>query len=93
MGYILGKPKTYSKMLEQLKIPKNIPKKITCKFCGEPMYLTPINDFVCFWIHKGKSIKVCADKNPFHPGHPMIVQNMKLYKTIHDAWGHVMEVK
>ena len=77
---------TFAEFLRSLEIPNNIPKTIKCKSCREPMYWTPINKYIGFWIHKGKSKAVCGEKNLVNPGKSLIAQNMKVYQHLVEAW-------
>jgi len=90
VGELLAKPRTYGEVLEYLKIPEELPREMRCEMCGEFMYWVSVNDFVGFWVHKGESIKICASKNMLHPGHPLIRQNMKIYKDIVNLWNRLM---
>lgn len=80
-------------MLKHLALPENVPKTIKCRICGEPMYWLQINPQIGYWLHHGKSIDVCAQKNPFHPGKPVIAQNLHFYKKMLEVWKEIMEVK
>ena len=78
--------------MKQLEIPDDIPKKIKCRSCREPMYWTPINKYIGFWIHKGKSKEVCGGKNLVNPGKPLIAQNMRIYQHLVEAWNKLRGV-
>lgn len=82
----MEKPRTYRDVLEHLKISPDTPETKTCRMCGEPMHLTKVNDQVCFWIHKGESIKICGEKNVLNKGYPLIARNMQIYRDIKDLW-------
>ena len=85
--------KSYAEVLESINLPKDIPETIKCKMCGEPMQLLRVNPQIGFWLHHGKSLIVCGQKNCLHPGKPMIAQNMKFYKGVIEAWKEHMEDK
>lgn len=82
----MEKPRSYREVLDSLKLPPDVPKIITCRFCGEPLHLTKINSLICFWLHRGKSIKICAEKNPANKGKPVALRNMNVYKNIKELW-------
>lgn len=79
-------------MMEALQIPDNVPQTIKCQGCGEPMVWQPINKWAGYWLHKDKSIDICASKNPLHPGKPLIAQNLHFYRTVGGIWEQVMGV-
>ena len=89
----MAKPKeaTYKSVLKYIELPKNVPKTIKCRLCGETMHWTPINKLTGFWIHKGKSIDVCASKNPLNPGKPVIAQNLHFYQQVKGIWTALTE--
>ena len=82
----MDKPRSYREALEMLQTPPDLPKIIICQNCGEPMYWKQINPQVGFWIHHGKSIQICGEKNILNKGHPFIRQNMNVYKEIKNLW-------
>ena len=83
---MLEKPRTYRDVLDQLKLSPDTPETRTCRMCGEPMHLTRVNDHVCFWIHKGKSIQICCEKNVLNKGYPVIARNMQIFRDIKELW-------
>jgi len=85
----LARP-SFTEFLKELEIPSDIPKEIKCKSCGEPMYWTPVNKYIGFWIHKGKSKEICGGKNLVNPGKPLIAQNMKVYQHLVKAWNKIL---
>ena len=93
MDNILAKRKTYAEVLEAIALSPNTPTTITCRPCGQPMQLLKINNQIGYWLHHGKAIQVCAEKNTLHPGHPMIAQNMKFYRDILSVYHEIFEDK
>lgn len=82
----MASKESYSQILERLEPPPDLEKVITCKLCGGTMHWFLVNKQVGFWLHHGEDLQRCADRNPMMKGKPMIAQNMKFYRKIHDLW-------
>jgi hypothetical protein len=38
-----------------------LPKERTCRMCGQPNHLIPLNEHIVFWVHRGKELDRCTD--------------------------------
>jgi len=76
-----------------LETPCDLNKVIVCKLCGEEMHWQSINEYVGFWLHKGKSIQKCGGLNPLMKGKPMIAQNMGYYYKVKKMWKELVTVR
>lgn len=80
--------------MQRFNFATRAPPTKTCGLCGEPLHLLKVNDCVCFWVHKGDSIRICGEQNTLYPGHPVIMQNnVSVYMEMEKAWREIVEKK
>lgn len=80
------------------RLPDDLPLEIKCRFCGEPMQLLRLNQYIAFWVHTNiyqfRKCRLPKTKSAVLTFRTSFISNvMKSFKDIQDRNKFHMEVK